>query len=897
MGFQNPLRQRQGPQLPVYEKIPRDQLSSQEDDDYELTDDDRDDTSSGASSPSRDSRRTNNSSSSKTAMLKRKLHVNANLAPPTNAANMLSPILTPRRTTFTLSRRHTGRMYRLPNKITRFLCLGLLIGIILFISALVHAGVAENHRILKGELPLRPSGPNTWESFNFLTRYYGGVRTLVPFKDNIPQYPRMVDELPFNGTDEPGPGFYSGSREPTESALPTTKVFATEYPDSVFKTQKVTECFLDDEQKVKIPHIRYYDGRPAGFPQNVLGSYDVLSLPEDICFDRHGRFGPYGFGYSVRKGGLGIGEHGDREGSDLVWEKEHQVDWRSLDWSEVQRKCYQSNAGLYKPLTRRHHPPRGFYINEKLENMTLFRRDDGMPEIAAAQSPEPTEKLQTPPKEDVVGAPKTSSNIVKVPAPDEQAAEKLQSRTAIVIRCWDEYEWRQEDVLYLRSIISELSLASGGRYDVHLLVQVKNDAKYPIWADDEVYERRIKDTVPPELQSIVTLWTETQMLSLYQGIHDLWTRGKDLPVHGVYRGLQMAMQYFAYNHPEYEHFWQWEMDIRYTGHYLDLFTKMEHWAKQQPRKGLWERNGRFYLPAEHGTWEDFSQMSRVQSEMGTTGAANIWDGIDSKKKRPSELTRGEKMVWGPVRPMDPNDWFEPENDPVPPTTYEHDKYQWGVGEEADLITLNPMFDPEYTTWLLSEDITGYNETDGMGKPPRRAQIITASRMSRKLLLTMHRETAFKKHHAFPEMWPATVALQHGYKAVFVPHPLYVDREWPTQYMAAIYNGGRNGAAGGARTSVFGQREHNLQGLSWFYNSGFAPNLYRRWMGLKVNNDGGEEFELVRDMSKDESTVGQMRGGEGRMCLPPMLIHPIKGVDLPVEQDVVEEKVPESDPSA
>ncbi|KAF3764806.1 hypothetical protein M406DRAFT_43006 [Cryphonectria parasitica EP155] len=781
-------------------------------------------------------------------------------------------MLTPRRQTFTLSRRATGAgLYRLPNKITRFLCIGLLVGIILFISALVHAGVAENHRILKGELPARPSGPNAWESFNFLTRYYGGIRTLTPFEDNIPQYPRSEDEAPFTG-DEPGPAFYSGSQEPTDAALPPSKSFPSDYQNTILRAQKVNECFLDTEQKVKVPYIRYYDGRPAGFPQNVLGSYELLSLPEDICFERHGRLGPYGFGYSVRSGGLGIGEHGDRDGSEHVWDATHQVDWRNIDWSAVQRSCYQANADLYKPLTRRQHPPRGFYINEKLENMTLFRRDDGMPAIGEAMSPVPEDAAAKP-------------------------AGEL-SRTAIVIRCWDEYDWRAEDVVYLRSIITELSLASGGRYDVHLLVQVKNDAKYPIWADDEVYEQRIKDTVPKELQNIVTLWTETQMLSLYQGIHDLWTRGKDLPVHGVYRGLQMAMQYFAYNHPEYDYFWQWEMDIRYTGHYLDMFTKMENWAKEQPRKGLWERNARFYIPVEHGTWEDFSQMARVQAEMGTTSADNIWSGLDKKKKpkKPQELTRGEKMIWGPVRPSDASDWFEPENDPVPPTTYEHDKYQWGVGEEADLITLNPMFDPEGTTWLLADDITGYNHTDEAGKPPRRAQIITASRMSRRMLLTMHRETAFKKHHAFPEMWPATVALQHGYKAVFVPHPLYVDREWPTQYMAAVYNGGKNGASGGSRTSVFGQREHNLQGLTWFYNSGFAPNLYRRWLGLKVNNDGGEEFELTRDMTKDETSVGEMRGGEGRMCLPPMLIHPVKGVDLPVEQyDEIE--VPESDPSA
>jgi hypothetical protein len=165
-------------------------------------------------------------------------------------------------------------------------------------------------------------------------------------------------------------------------------------------------------------------------------------------------------------------------------------------------------------------------------------------------------------------------------------------------------------------------------------------------------------------------------------------------------------------------------------------------------------------------------------------------------------------------------------------------------------------------------------------------------------MTMHRMTAFKKQFAFPEMWPATVALQHGYKAVVVPHPVFVDRKWPLEYMAQVLNGGRDGSAGGSRTSVFGEREHNMHGMTWFYSSGFAPNLYRRWLGLKVNNDGGEEFETTADPTKEGEGVGNMVGGEGRMCLPPMLLHPIKEVELPVEAPVDEtEPVPESDPNA
>jgi len=47
-------------------------------------------------------------------------------------------------------------------------------------------------------------------------------------------------------------------------------------------------------------------------------------------------------------------------------------------------------------------------------------------------------------------------------------------------------------------------------------------------------------------------------------------------------------------------------------------------------------------------------------------------------------------------------------------------------------------------------------------------------------------------------------------------------------------------------------------------------------------------------------VNGMRGGEGRMCLPPMLVHPVKGVELPVEgvrEGDEEEGWVESDPSA
>ncbi|KAI3328942.1 hypothetical protein HD806DRAFT_267205 [Xylariaceae sp. AK1471] len=837
--------------LPIYEKPRTPSRERLANDSYDESD--YDEYSSTSSPDTRNSRHTSNSSSHAV------------------------PILA--RPSFPIPRR-PGRpyLYRLPNKVIRYLCFGLVSFIILLIITLARASINENKTFVGGRLGKKPA-PHIWESFPYLTRYYGGIRNLVSLSENKPEYPLAKDELPLDKL-----GFVQGVKNPEPAVarsrgLPASKEFVA-HPQSVFKAtpEEFNECFLDKEQKVRVPPIRYYDGRPNGFPEAVLGSYELLGLPEGICFERYGKYGPYGLGYSARSGGLGTGEHGDREGFESTWEKIPRVDWRSMNWAETQRQCYQANYARYKPLPARQPVPHGFFIDEGNATMSLGTRDS-IPDALLQSATTDTE---------------TDRDAES--APNDEAMGNVKPRTAVVVRCWDEFLWREEDVMNIRSLITELVLASGGRYDVHLLVQVKNDAAHPIWADSDTHQRRIEESIPAEFRGMVTLWTETQMLALYQGIYDLWSRGPDLPVHGVYRGLQMAMQYFAYQHPEYDYYWQWEMDIRYTGHYYDLVSKIERWAKEQPRKGLWERNARFYLPSVHGEWEDFKQMARVQTEIGVKGADNVWDGIPGAEKG-HKSTGGDKPIWGPERPKDPKDWYDPDNDSTPPTTYEKDKYEWGVGEEADYITFNPLFDPEHTTWGLADDITGYNKEDDNGNPPRRAHIITASRMSRRLLLAMHKETAFLKHHAFPELWPGTVALHHGFKAVFVPHPLYVDREWPTEIFAQTLNNGKNGASGGARTAVFGDREHNLEGLSWFYRSSFAPNLYRRWLGLTVSNNGGEEFELIVDESKNGSSVQEMRGGEGRMCLPPMLLHPVKDVELPVEELLPEVEIPESDPAA
>ncbi len=624
-----------------------------------------------------------------------------------------------------------------------------------------------------------------------------------------------------------------------------------DYKSEAYLTEHVPkrDCFLDKENKKQVPPVKIYQGVPSGFPDPVMGTNSLLGMRDDICYDRFGRLGAYGLGYSLNRGGTGAATEGDRDGADEVWRETPEVDYRNVRWADVQARCMLANKDRFVEL-----PP----------SQVGDRFRSGHAEGLAGREESQEQEEEEPPTDSL---PSDSTNR------SQSAAVTKLPRTAVVIRTWSDFPYTTEAIVYIRSLIAELSLNSGGEYSIHFLIQVKDD-NAPIWSDDQTYERVLRESLPEEFRGMGTLWSERQMGLVYGGLAESFARG--LPVHGVYRSAFMPLQYFAYTHPEYDFIWNWEMDVRYTGHWYHLFDSVSRWAKAQPRKGLWERNSRFYIPSEHGSWEDFRQMVRIQTQLGTNSPNNIWSGLrpggssGTTSGSGTDKREGDIPIWGPERPLD--DDVTSDSDPIPPTTYDADRSTWGVSEDADLITFNPLFDPAGTTWLLAEDITGYNTS--RSPPPRRAAIITASRLSRRLLMTMHRETGLQRHTMFSEMWPASCALHHGLKAVYAPHAEYVDRRWPTKYLEATFNAGRNGATGGARTSVFGDPEHNFRGTTWYYNAGFPEVLWHRWLGYRFHNAGGEEFEV--------SGVGERGGGEGRMCLPAMLLHPVKRVEMVIE---------------
>ena len=123
-----------------------------------------------------------------------------------------------------------------------------------------------------------------------------------------------------------------------------------------------------------------------------------------------------------------------------------------------------------------------------------------------------------------------------------------------------------------------------------------------------------------------------------------------------------------------------------------------------------------------------------------------------------------------------------------------------------------------------------------------------------------------------------LAADKTLRAALTP-PRYLFSRYPYAFVRVSRQLGclGNGASGGSRTSVFSvdrrkgaiteedRQRSALSGMSWTEHGQFAARLWRRWLGYKSNEgEGGQDYEMTH---------------EGRMCLPAMLLHPVKGVKL------------------
>ena len=362
-------------------------------------------------------------------------------------------------------------------------------------------------------------------------------------------------------------------------------------------------------------------------------------------------------------------------------------------------------------------------------------------------------------------------------------------RIAVVLRTWDMYHYYRNQMAWIRAMITELSLDTGGKFQLFILVDVKNQSLDLF--NEETYAAVLERSVPKELRDMALLWNRALLREWFPKVGE----------HSAQDQMYQALQVFSFSFPEFDYIWQLEMDARFTGNIATMLTNAGLWAQNQPRKNLWERNSRWFVP---GLWSNYSAFSAVVDEKFSHGQG----------------------IWGPHRYAE---FYVKPQGPTPP-----DKSQqtWGVGEPADLINFSPLIDPINTEWTYEHAVHGFQPAWNL---PRRMSIISMTRTSRRLLRLISQEQRATGSWVVSESTPETWALLHGLKAVYAPHLLAFNfkegYKSPEELDKMIHKGPPWSLAGGERTGFLwcGNEiklpEPRWREASYFFWEGDAPRTW------------------------------------------------------------------------
>ncbi|KAK4153602.1 hypothetical protein C8A00DRAFT_15180 [Chaetomidium leptoderma] len=548
-----------------------------------------------------------------------------------------------------------------------------------------------------------------------------------------------------------------------------------------------------------VEDIRVFKGRPKNLPNPGFGSYSVLGLDRNLCFERDTRMGQYGMSPVMKDG--------------------EPINWDSVNWGDLQHKCVEKNSARFAS-----EGPKNEYVSAA-GSADLKRDTDA--DGGDTQEDDDDELVmrtlrQFWRKPGMRKARRMSDKATVGARGARNATVKVEQRTALLLRSFSGKVYTENDKQVIRSLVTELNLRTGGEFEIFLFVHIK-DNDQEIWSGD-AYQQAVEAHVPEEFRNMAVLWNEPAVDRMYKALSPKARRVH----HGQFLPVQMFMQEFR----EFDYVWNWEMDSRIIGHNYDVLTKLGKFGKKQPRRGMWERNERFYIPSFYGSF-------------------------DSQFRAMVEKVVGSETIWGApkipvVKPVGPKP-------PVP--NPEEDDYKWGVGEEADLIELAPIFNPVNSNWIMRNSVWGYRSLNfPWGRLPRRATIITQSRLSRRLVDVMHYED-LRGNHVASEMVAQTTALLHGLKAVYAPMPVFFDRGWSGAQLAKWFNGGPKGQSGSFGSAMGWGQEGRYLGSSWYYRAFPPQRLYNNWMGYEDTAIGGAEWEAKH----------------GRPCLPAMILHPVKEI--------------------
>jgi hypothetical protein len=292
--------------------------------------------------------------------------------------------------------------------------------------------------------------------------------------------------------------------------------------------------------------------------------------------------------------------------------------------------------------------------------------------------------------------------------------------------------------------------------------------------------------------------------------------------------VYQPMQLLALHYPEFDHFWQLEMDMRFLGDAGKFLDRLSTTARNEPRKQALERSSFWHMIAETGDYGEFFRA--VDKSNG-----------------------GGSHAWGPMRvreilPIGPE---PPVEDP------RNETFKWGVGEEADALTTSYCMDANKPNkWIFKNWIDGFKSgvtTPRFYCPP------AIMRGSRSLFLAIHQAQLEYGIRVPSEATLPSFALWHGLKLSFPQHPVYHrDRD-------DIENR-RGWWRGGPRASATGLGPDNSDhprgfGLTFWWESDWAKHVFYDWIGQKLDDKVPRPW-ILGDW-------------DGKLWAPNIMLHPVK----------------------
>jgi len=297
------------------------------------------------------------------------------------------------------------------------------------------------------------------------------------------------------------------------------------------------------------------------------------------------------------------------------------------------------------------------------------------------------------------------------------------------------------------------------------------------------------------------------------------------------------LQLFAHFYPEFDHYWQIEMDTRFTSHVGSMLQGFHSFSTSQPYKQARERASWAYIPKLHGTYAEFSRAI-------------------------NETMEGEATVWGPIKIEE----LEPKG-PVPPVENgRDDNFEWGVGRDADLVILDQL--NEVGRFERTEDWV-FRDWIGGGLPadtPRFVCVPAQARASWDLLRAAHRAQHDLGLRVPSEATLPSFAAWHGLKTISVPLPKFQFHERDIGELAYVLNGGgldqfKDGIAHGPGVYRGSSFNFFVRPMTWGWVPGLPNTIFDHWM------KGPNEAKGERPLFMPESG--------GSVFAPGLIIHPRK----------------------